>query len=110
MADDRFEKGRKIRERVMGKEYTARAFAATDPHEREVQKLVTEYGYGTFWARPGLPIENRSMITVALLAVLNRPEELRNHIRGALNVGVTRDQVFEVLLHVMLYAGAPASL
>jgi 4-carboxymuconolactone decarboxylase len=105
-----FDKGMEIRNRVMGEAYTGRAFASPDPHDRAVQELVTEWGYGTFWSRPGLPIENRSMITIALLAALNRPEELRQHIRGALRVGLTRDQVFEVLLHVMLYCGAPASL
>lgn len=110
MDQEKFDMGMKIRSRVMGEAYTERAFASTDPHDRAVQELVTEYGYGAFWARPGLALEQRSMITVALLAALNRPEELRQHIRGALNVGVTRDQVFEVLLHVMPYCGAPASL
>lgn len=105
-----FEKGLAIRNRVMGEPYTKRAFASKDPHDRELQQFVTEFGYGKFWARPKLPVENRSMITIALLAALNRPEELRQHIRGALRVGLTHDQVFEVLLHVMLYCGAPASL
>jgi 4-carboxymuconolactone decarboxylase len=105
-----FEKGLEIRNRVMGEAYTERAFASADPHDRAVQELVTEWGYGKFWSRAGLPIENRSMITIALLAALNRPEELRQHIRGALRVGLSCDQVFEVLLHVMLYCGAPASL
>ena len=110
MDSEVFDKGLKLRSRIMGEAYTKAAFVSPNPNDRAVQELVTEYGYGAVWSRPGLPLQFRSMLTVALLASLNRPDELRQHIRGALNIGVTRDQIFEVLLHVMPYCGAPASL
>lgn len=102
--------GLKQRSKVMGQAYTDAAFASTDPNDRALQELVTEFGWGAVWSRPGLPLPFRSMLTIALLASLNRPEELRQHVRGALDNGVTRDQVFEVLLHVLPYCGAPATL
>ncbi|MSQ72383.1 MAG: 4-carboxymuconolactone decarboxylase [Betaproteobacteria bacterium] len=110
MNSENFDKGLLLRSQVMGKAYTDSAFASASEHDRELQALVTEFGWGAVWARPGLPPPFRSMLTIALLAALNRPEELKNHIRGALNNGVTRDQVFEVMVHVMPYCGAPATL
>jgi 4-carboxymuconolactone decarboxylase len=92
----------------MGKTYTDAAFASTDPIDQDVQRILTELGYGAVWGRPGLPIKTRSLITVALLACLNRPEELRQHIRGALRLGLTKSEVFEALIHILPYAGAPA--
>jgi 4-carboxymuconolactone decarboxylase len=108
MSDEQFEKGLAIRNQVMGKAYTDAAFAAPGALDQDVQRLLTEFGYGAVWARPGLALKTRSLITVALLAVLNRPEELRHHVRGALNLGLTETEVLEALIHVLPYAGAPA--
>ena len=79
-------------------------------------KLAPEYydhvqqsAFGDVWSRPGLPVRDRSMITVALLAALGQPEELRSHIAGALNVGITREEIVEILTHVSIYAGVPAA-
>jgi 4-carboxymuconolactone decarboxylase len=108
MSDEWFDKGREIRTRVMGKSYTDAALASPDPFDQDVQRILTELGYGAVWARPGLPLQTRSLITIALLASLNRPEELRQHIRGALRLGLSKTEVFETLLQVLPYAGAPA--
>lgn len=108
MSDEQFDKGRAIRDQVMGKAYTDAAFASPSPLDQDVQRLLTEFGYGAIWARPGLPLKTRSLITVAVLAVLNRPDELRHHVRGALNLGLSETEVFEALIHILPYAGAPA--
>src|SRR5215469_14636252 len=75
---------------------------------REV--LVTEYCWGAVWGRPGLPKKTRSMLNLAMLAALNRPHELKLHVRGALKNGVTRDEIAEVLLQVGIYCGVPAAV
>ena len=108
MSEDQFKKGLAIRNDVMGKAYTDKAFASPDPLDQDVQRILTEFGYGMIWARPGLPLKTRSLITVALLAALNRPDELRGHVRGALNLGLSKDEIFEAILHILPYAGAPA--
>ena len=108
MSDEWFDKGMKIRNQVMGKAYTDAAFASPDALDQDVQRILTEFGYGAVWARPGLELKTRSLITVALLAALNRPDELRHHVRGALRLGLSKAEVFEALIQVLPYAGAPA--
>jgi 4-carboxymuconolactone decarboxylase len=108
MSEEQFQKGLAIRNRVMGKAYTDAAFASPNPIDQDVQRLLTEFGYGAVWGRPGLEIKTRSLITVAVLAALNRPDELRHHVRGALNLGLTETEVLEALIHILPYAGAPA--
>lgn len=108
MSDEWFDKGLKIRTQVMGKTYTEAALASADPLDQDVQRILTELGYGAVWARPGLPLQTRSLITIALLTCLNRPEELRHHIRGAFRLGLSKSEVFEALIQVLPYAGAPA--
>ncbi len=71
---------------------------------------VQQTAFGTVWARTGLPVRDRSMITVAMLAALGHPEELRAHLVGARNVGLSRDELVEVLMHVAVYAGVPAAV
>jgi alkylhydroperoxidase/carboxymuconolactone decarboxylase family protein YurZ len=70
---------------------------------------VQQSAFGDIWSRPGLPVRDRSMITVALLAALGQPDELRAHLAGALNVGISRDEIVEILMHVSIYAGVPAA-
>lgn len=108
MSDEQFEKGLKLRDQVMGKAYTDAVFASPSPIDQDVQRLLTEFGYGMVWSRPGLPLKTRSLITVALLGALNYPEQLRAHVRGAVNLGATDQEIFEALIHVLPYAGAPA--
>jgi 4-carboxymuconolactone decarboxylase len=108
MSEEQFQKGLVIRNQVMGKAYTDAAFASPSALDQDIQRLLTEFGYGAVWARPGLALKTRSLITVALLATLNRPEELRHHVRGALNLGLTETEVLEALIHILPYAGAPA--
>jgi 4-carboxymuconolactone decarboxylase len=104
------EQGIALRTRLFGPKYVNAFLASDNVLDREVQTLVTEFGYGMVWSRRGLPPATRSMLTLALLAASNRPEQLRAHLTGARNLGVTRREMIEVFIHVMLYCGAPAAL
>ena len=84
--------------------------AAADENNRPLQELITQYCWGEIWSRPGLDRKTRSTINLAMLAALNRPHELKIHIRGALNNGVTRDELREVFLQIAIYCGVPAGL
>ena len=106
----RFEKGLQIRRTVLGNEYVDKAIAQMDELSRPLQELVTEYCWGTIWTRPQLPHKIRSMITLAMLTALNRPHELKIHIRGALNNGCTKEEIGEVLLQTAIYCGVPAAV
>jgi len=106
----KFEKGLKIRREVLGNEYVDRAISRADEFSRPLQELVTEYCWGTVWARPELPRNIRSLINVAMLTALNRPHELKIHIQGALNNGCTKEEIREVLLQTAIYCGVPAAV
>jgi 4-carboxymuconolactone decarboxylase len=106
----RFDEGLEVRKAVMGSEYVERSFQEADDFTRPFQELVTEYAWGAVWARPGLPRKVRSLLTVALMAALNRPHELRLHLHGALRNGCTPEEIRETLLQVAVYAGMPAAL
>ncbi|MGV0716827.1 carboxymuconolactone decarboxylase family protein [Mycolicibacterium sp. XJ662] len=105
-----FEKGARIRAEVLGADYVANATRSADDFDAPLQELVTEYCWGAVWGRDELPRKIRSMLNLAMLSVLNRPHELRTHIRGALNNGVTREEIREVFLQVAVYAGVPAAV
>ena len=106
-----YDKGLEIRTAVMGKAYVDKALAANaDDFGGPVQAYITEHAWGAIWGRDGLSRKTRSMLNLAMLAILNRPHELRGHIRGALNNGVTKDEIREIFMHVGIYAGAPAML
>jgi 4-carboxymuconolactone decarboxylase len=106
-----YDKGLETRTAVMGKAYVDKALAANaDDFGRPVQDFIMEHGWGAVWGREGLSRKTRSMLTLAMLAILNRPHELRGHVRGAINNGVTKEEIREIFLHVGLYAGAPAML
>jgi len=105
-----FDKGMKIRREVLGDEHVDRSMAAADDFSRPLQELITHYAWGEVWSRPGLDRRTRSMITLAMLAALNRPHELKLHVQGALRNGVSKAEIGEVLLQSVIYAGGPAAL
>jgi 4-carboxymuconolactone decarboxylase len=105
-----FDKGNEVRTAVLGEEYVQAATRNADEFSRPLQDLVTEYCWGAVWARDGLPLKTRSMLNLAMISVLNRPHELRTHLRGALNNGVSRDEIREIFLQVAIYACVPAAV
>ncbi|MFA5712171.1 carboxymuconolactone decarboxylase family protein [Mycolicibacterium sp.] len=110
MDRDTYELGRRIRTEVLGEAYVQNATAGADDFTQPLQDLVTEYCWGAVWGREGLSRHTRSMLNLVMLAVLNRPHELRTHIRGALTNGVSRDEIAEAFLQVAIYAGVPAAV
>ncbi|HET9580401.1 MAG TPA: 4-carboxymuconolactone decarboxylase [Usitatibacter sp.] len=110
MQGELFERGLEIRKAVLGAEYVDKQLAAVDDFTRPLQQLVTEYCWGAIWGREGLPRKTRSLLNLAMISALNRPHELRAHVRGALRNGVTRDEIREVLLQVAIYCGVPAAM
>lgn len=110
MNDEMFEKGLKIRKEVLGAEYVEKSLANADDFTSPMQRLVSEYCWGAVWGREELPKKTRSMLNIAMLAVLNRPNEFKLHIRGALRNGVTKEEIREILLQVAIYAGVPSAI
>ncbi len=106
----RFDRGLAIRRRVLGARYVDEALRTADDFTRPLQELVTEFCWGAVWTRPGLPEKTRSMLNLAMLTALNRPHELRLHLRGALRNGCTRQEIMEVLLQAAIYCGVPAAV
>jgi len=105
-----FERGREIRSAVLGKDFVDNAFKTADDFNRPLQELVTEYCWGAIWGREELPRKTRSMLNLAMISALNRPHELKAHIKGALVNGVTPVEIREVLLQVAIYCGVPAAV
>ncbi|APX89928.1 4-carboxymuconolactone decarboxylase [Brevirhabdus pacifica] len=103
-----YDKGMKIRRETLGDAYVDRAMENVDDFTDDLQKMVTTYCWGEVWGREGLDRKSRSLINIAMIATLNRQHELAAHLRGALNNGVSRDEIKEVLLQVGIYAGVPA--
>ena len=110
MDKELFETGLKIRSEVLGKEYVDNSLKSADEFNMPFQEFVTAYCWGGGWGRPGLTRKQRSMLNLAMIPILNRPHELKLHIRGALTNGVTKDEIREVLLQVVIYAGVPAGV
>jgi 4-carboxymuconolactone decarboxylase len=105
-----FEKGLKIRREVLGAKHVDKSLAAIDDFSRPLQELVTQYCWGEIWGRPGLDRRTRSIINLAMLTALNRPHEVKLHVRGALNNGLSKADIMEVFLHAMIYCGVPAAI
>jgi 4-carboxymuconolactone decarboxylase len=105
-----FDRGLEIRKSVLGSEYVDKAFAAADDFNRPLQELVTEYCWGAVWGREELSKKTRSMLNLAMISALNRPHELKAHIKGALVNGVTPVEIREILLQVAIYCGVPAAV
>lgn len=110
MSKEVLERGLEIRKAVLGREFVERSYNTADNFNRPLQELVTEYCWGAVWGREELPRKTRSMLNLAMLSALNRPHELKMHIKGALTNGVTREEIREVLLQVAIYCGVPAAV
>ena len=105
----RYEQGMKVRRAVLGDAHVDTSLKNRTEFDEALQDLITRYAWGEIWSRPGLPRQTRSMLTLAMMVALNRPEELRLHLRAALNNGVTREEIREVLLQTAIYCGVPAA-
>lgn len=110
MSQERFERGLDKRRRVLGAEYVDQSIRNADDFTRPLQQLVTEYCWGEVWQRPGLSDRDRSVINLAMITALNRPHELRLHIRGAINNGLSVEEIRETLLQTAVYCGVPAAI
>jgi 4-carboxymuconolactone decarboxylase len=108
--EDLYQKGLEIRKAVLGEEYVNRALSQMNAFNAPLQELVTEYCWGKVWGRTGIDRRQRSLLNLAMISVLNRPHELRAHVRGAITNGVTPAEISEVLLQVAIYAGVPAAV
>jgi 4-carboxymuconolactone decarboxylase len=105
-----YEKGLKIRREVLGAEYVDKAISTADDFNRPLQELVTTYCWGEIWGRPGLDRKTRSMLNLAMISALNRPHEIKAHVKGAINNGLTKNDIQEVFLQVAIYVGVPAAV
>jgi 4-carboxymuconolactone decarboxylase len=110
MDKDLFETGLGIRKSVVGAEYVDRAMAAADAFNQDFQNMVTEYCWGGAWGREGLSRRDRSLLNLAMLSALNRPQEFKLHFKGALKNGASLVEIREVLLQVAVYCGIPAGV
>ena len=110
MDQQTYETGLKIRSEVLGKDYVENSMKNADDFNKPFQEFVTEYCWGAGWGRPGLSRKERSMLNLAMISILNRPHELKLHIRGALTNGLTKDQIREIFMQVAIYAGVPAGV
>jgi 4-carboxymuconolactone decarboxylase len=105
-----FDRGLATRREVLGDDYVQRSLDGADDFSMDMQELVTKFCWGDVWNRPGLERTERSLINLAMISALNRPHELKVHLRGAIRNGVTKDQIKEVFLQVAIYCGVPAAL
>ncbi len=105
-----FDKGMGIRRSVLGDAYVDRAIANMNEFNKPLQELVTQYCWGEVWGREGISKRDRSMINLAMISILNRPHELKAHLRGALNNGLSKDEIGEVLLQVAIYGCVPCAV
>jgi 4-carboxymuconolactone decarboxylase len=108
--EGRYDEGLRMRRQVLGDAYVQRSLDNTTEFTQPIQELVTEYCWGAVWTRPGLVPRDRSLVNLGMLVALNRPDELKVHIRGALNNGVEPAEIQEVLLQAGVYCGMPAAL
>jgi 4-carboxymuconolactone decarboxylase len=105
-----YEKGLEVRSAVLGKEYVENSLRTADAFNKPFQEMVTEYCWGAVWGREELPRKTRSMLNIAMISILNRPHELKLHLRGALRNGVSKDEIREILMQVAIYGGVPAAV
>ena len=105
-----YEEGLAVRKEVLGAAHVERSLGQVTEFSRPIQELVTEYCWGAVWTREGLDRRSRSLINLAMLTALNRSHELGVHVRGAINNGVTEQEIQEVLMQTAIYVGVPAAL
>src|SRR4030081_1824972 len=110
MTDELFEKGVAIRDEMLGPEHGSAKVAAIDELSRDLESLITRYCFAEVWGREQLPRNIRSMITIAMLVAMGRAPEVRAHVMGAINNGVTREQIREIMIHAALSCGVPAAV
>jgi 4-carboxymuconolactone decarboxylase len=110
MNQELFDKGLKTRREVLGAEYVDAALKNADEFNTDMQELVTQYCWGDVWNRPGLDRRTRSLLNLAMITALNRPHELKLHVRGAINNGLTKAEIKEVFLQAAIYCGVPAAI
>lgn len=109
MTKDTYEAGMKVRREVLSPEHVERSTRNADSFTREFQEFITSYCWGEVWTRDGLDRKSRSLINLAMLTALNRPDEFKLHVKGAIRNGVTPDEIKEVLIQTSIYAGVPAA-
>lgn len=107
---EKFERGLKARRKVMGDAYVDRTLANASDFGWPMQVMATEMAWDGIWNRPGLDHRSRSLLNLGMIAALNKPQEMRNHIRGAINNGVTKSELQEVCLQIAVYCGMPTGL
>lgn len=105
-----FDRGLAVRREVLGAEYVDKSMASANDFMKAFQDVTTTWCWGYNWARPGLDRKTRSLLNLAMLTALNRSAEIRLHVRGAINNGVTVDEIKDTLLHATVYCGIPAGL
>ena len=105
-----FDQGLSTRREVLGAEYVDASIQNATDFNIDMQELVTQYCWGDVWNRPGLDRRTRSFLNLAMITALNRPHELKLHVRGAINNGLSKDEIREVLLQVAIYCGVPAAI
>ncbi len=110
MESEIFKKGIAKRRKVLGDAYVDKALASADELDADMQKLVTEYAWGEIWNKENLSDRDRSLVNLGMIAALNRSHEFKLHVRGALNNGLTRLQIRDIVLQITIYCGAPAGL
>jgi 4-carboxymuconolactone decarboxylase len=110
MNQDLFDKGLKTRREVLGADYVDTSIRNADDFSMSMQELTTQFCWGEIWNRPGLDRRTRSFLNLAMITALNRPHELKLHIKAAINNGLTKDEVKEVFLQAAVYCGVPAGM
>ena len=106
----KFKDGLKTRKEVLGEDYVNKSLSNADDFTMDIQKLATEYCWDEIWNRPGLDRRSRSLLNLGMIAAMNKPQELKAHIKGAIKNGITIDELKEVFLQVAIYCGLPVAL
>jgi 4-carboxymuconolactone decarboxylase len=110
MNREKYEKGMAVRRAVLGDDYVDKAMASATDFTKPLQDLVTENCWGEIWTREAIPKRTRSLVTIAILAALKAPAEIKLHVRGALRNGCTVEEIQDVLLQAAVYCGVPAGI
>ena len=108
--DELFDRGLSVRREVLGPEYVDNSLKSANPFMMAFQQITTEWCWGYAWTRSGLDRKTRSLVNLAMLTALNRPHELKIHIKGALNNGLTKEEIREVFMQTAIYCGFPAAI